>query len=393
MERLVEAASHILRNSSVLTGQVGFPRWCPTLNGCASKQASIRSRPSPGRVGCHNDDREASKRPLHHLGICRGVGNKKNPTDTTISYIRHDYIYGHHGRSWNKNSVCDYWEQVIQDKDVIITTFGAHLPEVLSNPWGGPPPGHSNSREKKVLGEDAPYNESVIADLAMKTATKFKELMKHNAVVIFISGNRGVENPSFDCTVRPTVDENPLEVSWDQTKQGYHWHNIHLSNQVYMEVFRAVLGPRCVVLDVLNLFQKMRGCRADGLHFRSDVPASPKNILWQLIYNLLREMQREGKPNEGWARGGGSREGEIVGDVKEKAEVVAPLPQMGGGGGGGVTSGISAAEEAPGGGGDQKEKKALLAELDRLRSENKDLNYEKRVTPAAPSSEYSETAE
>ena len=114
--------------------------------------------------------------------------------------------------------------------------------------------------------------------------------MKTSAVLIFISGSRGVREFSTNCSVAPATKQE-VEIQREDPRYKYHWDDIPLSNQIYFEVFRAVFGRRLVVLDVLDLFQRMKGCRSDGLHFRVDVPATPKNIIWQMIYNVLVEMK------------------------------------------------------------------------------------------------------
>ena len=282
MEKLVMASRHIFTRHEVLTNSQGYPMWCPTNNGCYGPARAFQRT----RVGCHNDDRETSKRPLMHLDICKTPTGKKG--DTTISYIRHDYIYGHHGRTWNKNSVCDYWTQIIQDKDYILTTFGAHLPEVLSNPWG----------RMGNVQQMASFDEGIVRNVSRLTAIKIKELMKHSATVVFIGGNRGVSESHKECDFPPDAgDVDPSEQGKTNAEVTYHWNNIQKSNTIYMETFKEVFGSRMVVLDVLNLFQRMRGCRQDGLHFRADVPATPKNIIWQIIYNVLVEMENGGRAN------------------------------------------------------------------------------------------------
>ena len=288
MERLMFASQHIFRNFTILSGTAGFPKWCPTPNGCERKPPSFRMRPSL-RKGCVNDDRANTRRPLAHMGICVDPSVPDSKTQTTVSYIRHDYIHGHHGHTWNKNSVCDYWKDIVESKDLILTTFGAHIPEVLSNPFGGPTP---NGAQSPPLGENAPFNSSIIRDLALKTANVFKEKMKDSAVLVFIAGSRGVGNASSNCSIAPVVQSD--EISIKDPRYSYHWHNIQTSNEIYIEEFRAVLGTRVVVLDTLNLFTAMVGCRSDDLHFRSDVPASPMNIIWQIIYNILVEMEKSG---------------------------------------------------------------------------------------------------
>ena len=159
------ATKHILLNSTELTGKAGFPKWCPTLNGCRHK-AELRYK-IPSKKGCQDDDLKLTRRPLAHLGICIEPRADAIKTDTTMSYIRHDYIYGHHGQAWNKNSVCDYWQEIVHNKDLIITSFGAHLPEVLSHPFGEPSTGGGGTT-------NVPFNSSIVRDLAQKSANKLK---------------------------------------------------------------------------------------------------------------------------------------------------------------------------------------------------------------------------
>ena len=266
MERFALSLKHLVKINAY-KGKL-----CPTLNGCAHM---------PGH-----------KMPLHPLGsgcnpvtrtqildqlICTQTKSCKGYQNQLVQYIRHDYLTGHHGRRWDHSSVCDVWLDSLATSDIVILTFGAHLPQVLDYPFGMANPGNQTF-------------EGIISEIGKKTAQAIRNRAKENAKVIFFTGSRGTLNHTHSCYTPPFVNRYDPDIPVDSVENGYHWRDIQRSNQVFIQSMKTILGKQLLVMDTNELFLKMPGCRNDAIHFRVDTPASPPTIMWQILMNMLLEI-------------------------------------------------------------------------------------------------------
>jgi hypothetical protein len=224
-----------------------------------------------GVKGCVRDE---SKPAGHHrkLAICKSQCPNKQ---TTITFFRHDYLFGVHGEWFYQSTVCDSWQEYARAADVLLVSFGLHLDSMFLFPHTRPV--SSDDNITALIRESAKY-----------AAGHIRELMKPGSLVIYRTSHFGVENHFSDCSAPPSeVPAKPRPI--------YSWDQIPPTQYVYMNALkkafhkRSVSGKRIDYLEINHqwLMAMRPGCRLDYVHFKTETWESPVAIDWQILQNLL----------------------------------------------------------------------------------------------------------
>lgn len=110
--------------------------------------------------------------------------------DVKFKFVRHNTLFGVHGKFWEKENHCEYWWDQVQNMDYIIFGFGAHVRAVHTYPNREKAP--DNFDFNHFLRETA---ETYSAQLASK--------VKPDATVVYWTASAGTQNFSRDCDAKP----------------------------------------------------------------------------------------------------------------------------------------------------------------------------------------------
>ena len=236
---------------------------------------------------------------IEHLRTCFAHCPYHQPVQ--ITYVRHDFLSGRHGRRFYRDSVCEYWWDILPSFDYVVISFGPHVSALLEHPYMRPFP--ANTSRRRVLHDTAA---EVARRFMESNITRWRKQVPsagegaggraaHKPVVIFRTGPAGLEGYSGNCSERPH-DAPPREVS-----DIYDWDMIPLANHLYITALQKVLKKQLLVMDTFTLLSKIHGCRADFLHFKWENITSPVLIEWMILHNILGEYHlsaESGAPSE-----------------------------------------------------------------------------------------------
>ena len=187
-----------------------------------------------------------------------------------ITFIRHDFLTGRHGRKWNKDSICEHWLQAAPAYDYIVISFGPHIQSILDFPF-------MQARGNKSYKNILQLSSAQLVGQMLQAG-----LSRGDSLIIYRTGPHGSANFTQNCEARPRDTISPIEDS-------FHWDQIPLANDIYVKSLKRAFGDRLLVMDTQSLLGKIWSCRVDPMHFDASTKASPILLEWLIFYNILLE--------------------------------------------------------------------------------------------------------
>ena len=195
--------------------------------------------------------------------------------ETLLSYVRHDFLVGTHGKTYYQSSVCSYWEDIVMLQDVVVISFGAHVKGLISYPNG----------KKADIGAEPTL---IIQSSANLVASKLRQLkFKNGSALIYFTAGGGIEKYTRDCSEAPASKPLPYDTL-------HEWQWIPHVQKSYVNEIRDVMAERkqpFLVLNLQHLTQMQRGCRRNYIHPNTTDKRSPYYLAWLILYNLLLEYR------------------------------------------------------------------------------------------------------
>lgn len=198
---------------------------------------------------------------------------------TTLTYVRHDFLVGVHGKMHFKSAVCDHWLALAEQSDIVLISSAAHINELVEYP-----------REQPAT-PGVPFT-TYIDESARIIANKLKKLkMKPNSVIVYLASSAGIMNFTNDCSLKP--ESRPLPYD-----SMYNWDKVPYMQTTYVTALQQAMHEvhqPFLVIDLQYLMQMRRGCRGDFVHSVSTVKDSPYFNVWLLLHNLMLEYHKSYK--------------------------------------------------------------------------------------------------
>ena len=207
--------------------------------------------------------------------LVNGICSEHSTSHAELTYVRHDFLVGAHGRFYFQSNVCAYWRDLAATQDVIIMSFGAHVRDMIEYP--------------NQIEAEATANASLIIDSSAEVVAEQMRKMplKPDVIVIYLTAGGGIENFTRDCT------EPPAHKPWPYEKR-FAWNWIPYAQKRYVLTIGSVMKERSIpflVMDTQHLSQMRRGCRYDFVHSSTREMESPMYHTWLVLYNLLSEYR------------------------------------------------------------------------------------------------------
>lgn len=247
-------------------------RLCPEKDMKCSPRTTLE-KVRKGASGCMTGPHVS---PIRDISICNeecGANSK-----TSLTYIRHDYLQGTHGKFWYATQHCEAWWSLIQSHDVILLSTGPHAPNMLEYPFTKPAPPNFDFS-------------SFAQNEVNQIVSRLVDVIHPNQTVIYLTAHAG--SPEYDqklmnCSAKPLSKPSKYNQT---THPEFHWDKIPFIQRLYKRAFRQHHHiEQLVVMDIARLNNCRSRCRRDWIHFRDENFLSPLFYTYNVLHNILMEL-------------------------------------------------------------------------------------------------------